>query len=147
MKKIKKLLTKYLAPKTILVFFSVFAEFMLLSQNKTVYAQIPTIDWDTLSNQIPGNFKWRNSQSIGDVISSFLSYLFIFAGIGLLVYLVLGGFKLMTSAGDPKAIQSGKSMITNAVVGFIIIFISYWLVQAVGLVFGISAFSNIFGPL
>jgi len=83
--------------------------------------------------------------NIGSIVSGFLNYLFPLAGILLLLYLIFGGFGLMTSGGDPKAVQSAKSKITNALVGFLIIFAAYWIVQILGTVLGIEAITNIFG--
>jgi hypothetical protein len=75
--------------------------------------------------------------SVGGIISAFLPYIFVFAGLGLLIYLILGGFQLMTSGGDPKAIEQAKGKITGAVIGFIIIFVSYWLIKILQIVFGL----------
>lgn len=83
--------------------------------------------------------------SIGSIISGLLTYLFPLAGILLLLYLIYGGFGLMTSGGDPKAVQGAKSKITNAFVGFAIVFTAYWLVQILGTILGIEAITNIFG--
>jgi hypothetical protein len=80
-------------------------------------------------------------QDLGSLISViFKEYIFYAAGIALLIYLILGGFQLMLSRGDPKAIEGGKGKITNAIIGFVIIFASYWLVKLLGRVFGIADF-------
>ena len=75
---------------------------------------------------------------IGDIINALVPYIFALAGLALLLILILGGFELMTSAGDPKKMESAKGKITNAIVGFIIIFISYWIVQILEIVFGVE---------
>ncbi len=95
-----------------------------------------------LEGKVPG-FKFVGG-SIGNIISELLKYLFPLAGLLVLLYLLLGGFQLMTSAGDPKKTQEAKGKITNALVGFIIVFISYWLVQIVGIILGIEVITNIF---
>ncbi|KKR89644.1 MAG: protein of unknown function with transmembrane region [Microgenomates group bacterium GW2011_GWC1_41_20] len=84
---------------------------------------------------------------IGDIISSVLPYIFGAAGIALLIYLILGGFQIMTSRGDPKAMQAAQSKITNAVIGFIIVFLAFIIVQLLGQVLGLKGtlFSQIFG--
>lgn len=83
--------------------------------------------------------------SLGGVVNVFVPYLFGIAGILLLLYLIWGGFGLMLSRGDPKAVEGAKSKITNAVIGFVIIFVAFWLVQILGQIFGIEQFKNIFG--
>ena len=84
-------------------------------------------------------------KSIGDLISIILPYIFTGAGLALLIYLIFGGFGFLTSGGDPKAIESAKGKITGALVGFIIIFVSFWMVQLIGQILGIEMIKNIFG--
>lgn len=83
--------------------------------------------------------------TLGDVVSGLLPYIFVFGGILMLLYLIYGGLHLMISRGDPKAVQEAKGKITNAIVGFLIIFASFWIVQIIGRVFGIEVFISIFG--
>lgn len=83
--------------------------------------------------------------NIGSIITKAIPYLFFFAGVTLLLMLVFGGFSLLTSGGDPKSLDSGKKRITNAIIGFIIIFVAYWLVQLVARIFGLTEFITIFG--
>jgi|WetSurSiteA1Bulk_404760.scaffolds.fasta_scaffold59020_3 hypothetical protein len=91
-----------------------------------------------------GQFKLQG-KSIGDIVSTLIPYFFLVAGILLLINLVMGGLALMLSRGDPKAVQSAQGKITNSLIGFLIVFASYWIVQLVGRVFGIEAITNIFG--
>ena len=82
---------------------------------------------------------------IGSLIGKILPYIFAAAAIALLIYLVLGGFQMMTSRGEPKAMQSAQAKITNALIGFVIIILAFFIVQLLGQVFGIFQFSQIFG--
>lgn len=86
----------------------------------------------------------QNLTSLGGIINTVVPYLFGAAGLLLLLYLIWGGFSYMLSGGDPKAVESAKQKITNAVIGFVIIFVAYWLVQILGMVFGITQFQQIF---
>lgn len=87
------------------------------------------------------------SAKIGDVIGSTLPYIFGAAGIALLIYLVIGGLQMMISRGDPKAMQSAQSKISNALIGFVIIFFAFTIVQIIGQIFGLEGtlFSQILG--
>jgi hypothetical protein len=93
---------------------------------------------------ISGPVGYRAGNTLGEVISNIFPYLFVFAGIGLLLMLIMGGFELLTSAGDPKKLESGRQRITYAIVGFLIVFLAFWLVQLVALIFGITEFQLIF---
>lgn len=83
--------------------------------------------------------------SLGELISIiFRDYIFYIVGILLLVYLIVGGLQLMLSRGDPKAVSAAQSKITNAVIGFVIVVIAYFLVRLIGQLFGITIFGTIF---
>lgn len=82
--------------------------------------------------------------TIGDIVSTALRLIFPAAGILLLVYLIFGGFSLMASGGDPKAVASAKGRITSAIIGFVIIFAAYWIVQLVGIILGLTDIKDIF---
>jgi len=54
--------------------------------------------------------------------------------------LIAGGFQLLTSAGDPEATKKGYAKITWSIIGFLVIFISYWLIQIMEYIFGTTIF-------
>lgn len=94
------------------------------------------------SIQGPAGFSFGN---IGDIITKAVPYIFAFAGIALLLMIVASGITLMTSAGDPKKAEAGKQRLTNALLGFFIIFAAYWIVQILGKILGFQGIINIFG--
>ncbi len=47
------------------------------------------------------------------------------AGFTLFIMLIIGGYKLLTSGGDPKAAQAAQQTITNAIAGIILIACAY----------------------
>jgi|GEM_PF-670763 len=82
--------------------------------------------------------------SLGGTVSLLVTYLLPGAGLLMLLYLIFGGFQYMLSGGDPKAVQAAKGKITGAIVGFIIVFLAYWIVQAVAIILGISSIQQTF---
>jgi len=117
-----------------------------------VLAQSLQIPWITTSGvETPTTIKgpleasnFGNQITLGSIISKAIDYIFLFAGIGVLLMLLGSGFSFLTSAGDPKKMEKAKSQLTNALVGFLIIFVAFWLVQALGIIFGIAVFGGIF---
>ena|SRR3989344_9608624 len=85
-----------------------------------------------------------DSPYITYIVWRLVPYFFTVAGILLLLYLLWGGIALMLAKGDPKAIQLAQAKITGALTGFLIVFLSYWIVQIVGLVLGIVKITSIF---
>lgn len=96
---------------------------------------------DGTSIPYPKGFAAAN---IGAVINNAVPLIFSFAGIALLLMLLSGGFGILTSSGDAKKLEGAKGRLTNAILGFFIIFVAYWLVQIVGIIFGINEIGNIF---
>jgi hypothetical protein len=67
---------------------------------------------------------------------------FAIVGILLFVYFCWGGFDFLTSMGDAKKAESGKSKITHAIIGFVIIFAAYWILQITDAIFGFGVYSK-----
>jgi len=78
--------------------------------------------------------------TLGEIISKFLPYIFTLSGIVLFAFLILGGFELLTSGGNPEKAKKAQGRITSALIGFLIIFLAYWITQILEVIFGISIF-------
>ncbi|MBI5452365.1 hypothetical protein HY945_02795 [Candidatus Gottesmanbacteria bacterium] len=78
--------------------------------------------------------------NLASLVTNALPILFSIAGVILLLYLLWGGFDYLTSMGDPKKAESGRGKITNAIIGFIIIFVAFWIVQIVDYVFKLGVY-------
>lgn len=105
---------------------------------------IPNPQGTPVAIPTPKEFTNFQFNSVGDVVSGIIPFVFAFAGIGLLIMLIIGGFSLLTSAGDAKKLEQGKQTLTYALVGFLIIFVAYWIVQILGRIFGLGEITTIF---
>jgi len=76
--------------------------------------------------------------TVGDIFSALLPYVYVIAGLILLFMLIMGGLGLMTAAGDPKKVEASQGRITAALIGFLIVFISYFVVQLVEIMLNIQ---------
>ncbi len=72
------------------------------------------------------------------IISYILPFLFTLAGLVLFVMILWGGFEMLAGAAEPKQQEAGKQRILAGVIGFLVIFASYWLAQLLQTIFGIS---------
>jgi hypothetical protein len=75
--------------------------------------------------------------SVGSTITSLMDYVFVIAGILLLFMIIASGYTLMTSAGNPETMAKGKSRLTAALVGFILVFAAFWILQIVEVFLGV----------
>ena len=76
--------------------------------------------------------------SIREFISVILPNVFIVAGIILLILIIAGGIGMITTAGNPEAREKSKGTLTNAIIGFVIIFASYWIIQIIQVLTGVG---------
>ena len=79
----------------------------------------------------------NDSQGFLNWISLILPNIFILAAFILFLYLFFGGFLIITGGDNEKQIDSGKQALTNAIIGFGIIFASYWIIQIIQIMTGI----------
>jgi len=84
--------------------------------------------------------KFGENFTLGTIVGKLLPILFSVAGIILFLFLIAGGFDLLTSGGDPKKAEGAKGKITNAIVGFIIVFVAWWLTKILSTIFGLEGF-------
>ncbi len=87
---------------------------------------------------------YGSNPTIGNILSAAVPLVLAFAGLGLLLMLISAGYTFLTSAGDAKKMEQGKSRLTNAIVGFFIVFAAYWIVQLVGAIFGLESITSVF---
>lgn len=69
------------------------------------------------------------------------------AGIIILFTFIFAGIKIIGGAGsnDPKAAAQGKQALTYAVIGFIVVFTTYWIIRIVEFITGSTFLTNPLG--
>jgi len=79
-------------------------------------------------------------EGIGGIISTLLQNIYVLAGILLFILLIVGGFSFIIGAGEenPEKAKKGKQAITAALIGFAIIFCSFWIVKIIEIITGMS---------
>lgn len=74
------------------------------------------------------------------LVSIILSNALVIAGIIMLFLMIGGGIGIISGAGksNPEATARGRQAVTAAVIGFIIIFATYWIVRIAEIVTGVN---------
>ncbi|MEK7611072.1 MAG: hypothetical protein AAB486_01700 [Patescibacteria group bacterium] len=100
------------------------------------------------ANYLSGEYnKPATGESIGNFIHNIVTAVFLVSGLATFAFLILGGLRYLTSSGDAKAMESATKIITNAVIGLLIVLGSYGIARIVESVFGVSIFNPTFqGP-
>src|SRR3990167_6674893 len=75
---------------------------------------------------------------LGCIFQNVVGAAIAFAGIVLFILLLSGGFKYITSGGDPKATEGAQKTITYAVLGLILILVSYLILVLIKTITGVD---------
>ena len=79
----------------------------------------------------------------GETLGSVVTFAFIIAIIIALAFLVYGGVKWMVSGGDKTALEEARNHIVAAIVGLVIVFLVYFILNLVVTFFTGSGITNI----
>jgi hypothetical protein len=118
---------KSLNVKRVVLAFLLVAFLLLLPQ---IGLAQTTLDSDSLG--LTGSANGESASEIGlgqssvkTVITTVVRVILGFLGIILVILILYGGFIWMTAAGDPGKVDKAKKILTNAVIGVIIVLASY----------------------
>jgi len=77
-------------------------------------------------------------RSIGSFISSILPNIYIITGIIVFIIIVISGLFYIINAGkgDEKAMETSQKALTAAIIGLVIIFVSFWIIQIIEVITG-----------
>lgn len=77
-------------------------------------------------------------------LTNIISSVITISGILLLAYFLYGAVVWTTAAGDQKKLDEAKTIMRNAIIGMILVVLSYFIV---GLIGGILGIDNILSPV
>ena len=83
-----------------------------------------------LTKEIPTDFGCLPNDPIG-FVAKFYGWGLGLIGLVGLMFLIIGGYRILTSRGNPEALQTGKSYITYAIIGIILAIFGFVFIQVV----------------
>ena len=99
------------------------------------------MDWDPtrcyqdvtfpLTGGQTGTTKVATIQGFECIFGNILQIATTLAGIALFAMLLIGGFKYMTSGGDPKGAEQAKGTMTSALMGLVLLIVAWLLLKFV----------------
>ena len=102
---------------------------------------LPAPDAETLNSLNPLKIA-GGDESLADpgtlISKAVNNFVFPIAGIILFLMLVFGGFQMLMGAANSKSLEEGKQRVTSAIIGFIILFASYWIIQLIEIIFHLN---------
>ena len=109
--------------------------------SSVVYFLTPAIAFAQGTEPVPveicdkeGQFKalcGLTGDRFGDLIGNVITLLFIIAVVVALAFLIWGGIKWILSGGDKSAVEAARNTIVAAVVGLVIVFLAYFILNIV----------------
>ncbi|MDD4026809.1 MAG: hypothetical protein PHO75_01305 [Candidatus Shapirobacteria bacterium] len=90
-----------------------------------------------------GSFTNLEGLTVNRMVSGAISLVLIVVSLIFFFILVVGGLRWITSGGDEKKVAAARAQITNALIGLVIVFAAWAIMQLIGTIFGI----NILGDL
>ncbi len=69
--------------------------------------------------------------NVTSILTSVIKDLLYFAGIIAVVFMIIGGYRYMTSAGSEEGAKKGRATLTNAVIGLVVIILAYVIVLTI----------------
>jgi hypothetical protein len=79
---------------------------------------------------------------VGSLINNILPNVYIAGGIIIFFMIVMGGFTIVSNAGNPDKIKDGGKTITSAIMGLLVLFASYWIIQLIQVVTGVPILNS-----
>jgi len=86
----------------------------------------------------------QKAEGFANYISIALRTMYIIGGVAMTVTLVYGGVMYITSAGDDKALTKAKKIMTDAIIGIIILASTIPIAKILESIFGLNIFNVIF---
>lgn len=84
------------------------------------------------------DFETATNLSVPGLISGFVTLILILAGLVFFFILVIGGVKWIMSGGDKAHTEGARNQITAALVGLVIVFSAWAIIQLIQTFFGIN---------
>ena len=79
-----------------------------------------------------------NIACLNILFANLIRALVMLAGVALFIMLLIGGFKYLTSGGDAKKAESGRSTIMWAIIGLVVMISSYAIIRAIEMFTGVT---------
>lgn len=92
------------------------------------------LQFDKICNPEPSfyfSFSNHNQNTFAGLLTFIIQGLLGIVGLLSILFIIIGGYKYVTSAGNEEAAESGKKTLVNAIIGLVIVILSYVIVAVV----------------
>lgn len=86
----------------------------------------------------PGGFARLGDLTFGELVAGLIRISLVVAAIVFFFVLVFGGIRWILSGGDKQATEGARGQITAALVGLVIVFAAWAILQLIGVLFNVQ---------
>lgn len=79
--------------------------------------------------------------TVSGILNPVIKTVYVVSGVIILFGLIAGGLTMIANAGNPEKQQQGSKTLTASVIGFLIVFSSYWIIQVIEVITSVSILS------
>jgi len=75
---------------------------------------------------------------IGPLFQNLIFWALALSGVVALFFIIFSGFKYITSGGDPKQLEGARHTLTYAIIGLLVIFFSFFIINLIAETTGVE---------
>ena|SRR3989344_2648957 len=79
----------------------------------------------------PGSTGLPDDSSVSGFVLKIINIALAIAGLIAVLFLIIGGFRYITSAGNEEVAENAKKIILNAIIGIVVIILSFVIVRVI----------------
>jgi hypothetical protein len=98
------------------------------------------VQGDKINLKPGGDFVNLQDLTIGGIVAGLIRLILVVAALVFFFILVIGGIRWIASGGDKAQTEAARGQITAALVGLVIVFAAWAIVQLINTFFGINIF-------
>ena len=76
------------------------------------------------------------------VFKNIVNAALVFAGVVAVFFIIFSGIKFITSGGDPKGVDAARKTLTFAIVGLVIILLSFFIINLIAYITRVDCIRN-----
>lgn len=108
-----------------------------LAAQALVFSAAPAFAQD-IKLEPKGEFEDLRDITVGGLVAGLVKLVLIVAALVFFFILVIGGIRWILSGGDKAATEAARNQITAALVGLVIVFSAWAIIQLIDALFGVS---------
>jgi len=91
-----------------------------------------------IDSGLPEGVPTGGLNTANNILSALIEFILIVAIFFSLYLLIRGGINMTTSGGQKEKFQTGRERVRYAIIGLIVVFLSFFLINLIGTAFGIQ---------